>query len=345
MSSIMYLTAETLDDLLHGVFDRLLRRRPVIGTSRGATVEILGVLLKLHNPRARLSHTEKKGTIFSCLGELLWYLAGSRELPFMTYYLERYAENSDNGKTVHGAYGPRLYRMHGKYNQLENVISVLKKSLTSRRAVIQLFDAPDISIRRKDIPCTCTIQLLVRRQRLEMFVSMRSNDAYRGLPHDVFAFTMLQELMARRLGVELGAYRHFASSLHLYTADKDKAKRYLDEGFQPTSNVAMPHMPLGDQSKIIQKVVAAESRIRGGRLRSERSLNLPDYWADLVRLLLVFKARKRHDTKAVRSLKRRMTTTLYDAFIAKQQRAAAARNPEAQTTFDFAQAETETEQQ
>lgn len=340
----MYLSAETLDDLLHGVLERLLRRRSVIGTSRGATVEMLGVLLKLRNPRARLSHTEGKGTIFSCLGELLWYLAGSRQLKFMTYYLRQYGKNSDDGETVHGAYGPRLYRMHGRHNQLENVVRVLKKSSSSRRAVIQLFDAADIATRPADIPCTCTIQLAIRQQRLEMFVSMRSNDAYRGLPHDVFAFTMLQELMARRLGVELGAYWHFASSLHLYVEDKEKAQRYLDEGFQSTRNVAMPNMPLGDQTKAMRQLVVAEARIREGRLRSERGLQLPDYWADLVRLLLVFKARKRHDSKAVKALKHRMTTTLYDAYIAKQQQAAAARPRESQTTFDFVRPDPDTEQ-
>lgn len=340
----MYITAATLDDLLHSVFVKLLCRKGIVKASRGDNLEIPGVLLKLRNPRARLSHTERKGTVFSCLGELLWYLAGSRELRFMTYYLgDRYKENSDDKKTVYGAYGPRLYAMDGKYNQLDNVVRVLTEGPTSRRAVIQLFDAKDIQERPKEIPCTCTLQLLLRNHRLEMFASMRSNDAYLGLPHDVFAFTMIQELLARRLGVEPGAYRHFAASMHLYVRDREKARKYVDEGFQPTVNVAMPPMPFGDQGKAVLSVVAAEAKIRTGRLRSEKKLGLHAYWADLIRLLLVFKARKIQDGRAVRALKGRMSTRLYDAYIIRQLRAAAKPPQAAQTTFDFARPEAEKE--
>jgi thymidylate synthase len=48
------------------------------------------------------------------------------------------------------------------------------------------------------------MQFIVRREELHLFVCMRSNDAFMGLPHDVFAFTMLQELVARLIGCELG---------------------------------------------------------------------------------------------------------------------------------------------
>lgn len=41
---------------------------------------------------------------------------------------------------------------------------------------------------------------------------MRSNDAYLGFPHDVFFFTMIQELVARSLGIRVGDYHHFATT-------------------------------------------------------------------------------------------------------------------------------------
>jgi len=40
------------------------------------------------------------------------------------------------------------------------------------------------------------MQFMVRRRRLHLLTNMRSNDAFIGLPHDIFAFTMLQEIMA-----------------------------------------------------------------------------------------------------------------------------------------------------
>jgi thymidylate synthase len=213
----MYMTAETLDDLLVRVYTKLLNSKNRIAPGKGQATELNGVLLQIKNPRARLSRTEQKGTFFSCLGELLWYLAGSNELAFIQHYIADYEKYSDDGKTIFGAYGPRLFAMRN-VNQIDNVITRLRRAGGhSRRAVIQLFNAEDLVDEHEDIPCTCTLQFMVRDKRLHLFTNMRSNDAYLGLPHDVFAFTMVQELIARSIGVSLGTYKHAVGSLHLYT--------------------------------------------------------------------------------------------------------------------------------
>src|SRR5262249_13356890 len=139
----MYITAETLDDLMRRVLGKLVKSCVHNRASRGRTQEIRSVLLKITNPRARLSHTEKKGKIFSALGELLWYLAKSDDLKFISYYLDQYLDESEDGATVYGAYGPRLYGLRGN-NQVEHVLELLTRNPGSRRAVIQLFDADDI---------------------------------------------------------------------------------------------------------------------------------------------------------------------------------------------------------
>jgi len=79
----------------------------------------------------------------------------------------------------------------------------------------------------KDVPCTLSLQLLIRDRRLHMVVNMRSNDVVWGLPHDVFSFTCLQEVLMlelREAGVpvdDLGAYHHHAGSLHVYDTHFD----------------------------------------------------------------------------------------------------------------------------
>lgn len=107
----MFITAETVDDLLHGVFSRLLRSKNRIHPTRGKATEAIAILLQITNPRARLSRTETKGRLSSCLGELLWYLAKTKDLQFISYYLSRYREESEDGRTVYGGYGPRLFNM------------------------------------------------------------------------------------------------------------------------------------------------------------------------------------------------------------------------------------------
>ncbi len=158
----------------------------LVESSKGKNFELSGVLLKLNDPRARLSSTEAKGTVFSCLGELLWYLSGSNKLSFIAYYLPEYRKAAESDGTIWGAYGPRLNDMRG-IDQLANVVSSPKTKVGYAKSSYPLFNAEDLKQDYKDVPCTCTMQFMVREGKLELFVSMRSNDAFIGLPHDVSA--------------------------------------------------------------------------------------------------------------------------------------------------------------
>jgi len=223
--------------------------------------------------------------LYTGLGELLWYLSRSNQLDFIQHYLPRYVQESDDGVTVHGGYGARLFNHRG-VNQIQNVIEKLKANGNSRRAVIQLFDAADLVGSYKEIPCTTTLQFFVRSRRLNLIVTMRSNDAWYGLPHDIFCFTMLQEIVARTLGVGLGRYRHFAGSLHLYEEYVEQAEQYLAEGVQAI--VSMPKMPQGNPWKQLAIVQDAERRIRNGLSLPASVSGLDPYWGDIVRLLRIF---------------------------------------------------------
>lgn len=319
MHADTYFEAETLDDLLADVFIKLLKNPVIVTASRGGFSEIFGAMLVLNNPRARLSRTESKGKIFSALGELFWYLSEGNSLEFMEYYLPGvYTAESDDNVSVRSGYGQRLFN-HNGINQIQNVLSLLKEKTTSRRAVIQLFDATDLTEDFKSIPCTCTLQFLIRDGKLNMLVNMRSNDAYLGLPHDIFAFTMLQEIVARSLRVELGIYKHCAGSLHLYEKDHGKAKTYLSEGWQ--SPISMEVMPDGDPWEAINLVGAIEKQARLAEDVNLAEVKLDAYWADICRLLIVFqklKLAKRQEKETVAScneIKNQLSSKVYHMFV------------------------------
>ncbi|MDB5281952.1 MAG: thyA, partial [Bacteroidota bacterium] len=291
----MHFNAKTLDDLLNDVFTELIKRPFDVTTSRsekgGDTSEIIGTLLQLEIPTSRLSRTETKGKLFSALGELMWYLSKDKKLDFIKHYIIHYETESFDGETIYGGYGPRLFNMHEKYNQVNNIIELLKQKPNSRRAVIQLFDAVDISQDFKEIPCTCTLQFMIRNKKLHMHVSMRSNDAYWGLPHDVFVFTMMQEIIARTLNVDLGIYSHSVGSLHLYAEKKEFAQQYLSEGFQSTK-ITMPKMPQGNPWPILEELVVLEAEIRTNPEFKLPPLKFDPYWADIIRLLYIYSLHK-----------------------------------------------------
>lgn len=328
----MYIKSKCLDDLLRQIYEKLLKSN-TIKTSRGKTVERPGVLLEMTDPRARLSKTELKGTIFSCLGELFWYLSKTNTLNHITYYIPIYKKFSDDNLTIYGGYGPRLFNMHDKYNQIINIINLLKERPWSRRAVIQLFDASDLEEYHKDIPCTCTLQFIIRESRLFMFTNMRSNDAFIGLPHDIFVFTMIQEMIARSLKIELGTYKHFIGSLHLYESNINSVKRYLDEGWQSTT-ISMPAMPQSDPWESISKLIEIETKIRNGKNFNFSKLKFDEYWLDLIRLLLIFKLSKKHGNKTkIQRIEDTMASNIYKPYI--QKRHAYASNIEATKQLDL----------
>lgn len=314
--SVMFISAKTLDDIMREIFERMLKSSKV-QASKGKFHERVGVLLELQDPRARLSRTETKGKPFSALGELFWYLSGSNKLDFIQYYIPIYHKFSDDKETVYGAYGPRFFSMR-KVNQIETIASILERKKTSRQAVIQLFNAEDIVDSHKDVPCTCTLQFLLRRRRLHLIVNMRSNDVFKGLPHDVFSFTMLQEILARKLGAEVGRYKHMIGSMHLYEEDVEAADLFLREGLQAT--VPMPEMPVGDPCENVRLMVKVEEKIRLGEEIDVAELGLEPYWADLVRLLQVFRLskpehRNNKNREKIAEIQDAMSTRIYRPYI------------------------------
>lgn len=313
----MYVRADSLDDLLAKVYRQILTRGTRIEPTKGPAREIYGILLKLSAPRLRLSRTESRGILFSCLGELLWILSGSNALDFIEHYISKYTKSSDDGLTIHGAYGPRMFGKRPN-DQLARVISSLKSKPDSRQAVVQLFDRHDTLEYHNDIPCTCTMQFVIRDRRLHMLTSMRSNDAWVGLPHDVFAFTMIQELVARSLDVELGEYRHSVGSLHLYEGDEKKAIRYLEEGWQPRR--PMPPMPKGDPWASVQTLLDFEKAVRNGNASAvDPRESMEPYWADLATLLAIYKSGKTTGNQnEIKRLKRRLCDDVYAMYINKR---------------------------
>jgi thymidylate synthase len=112
------------------------------------------------------------------------------------------------------AYGPRTWY------QLGNVLSMLRDDPTSRQAVVTIWDQGDLTL-AGDKPCTLVMQFLLRHGKLELHVTMRSQDVWLGLAMDVFLFTQTQLTLAGLLGVAPGKYVHHVGSLHAYQRNWD----------------------------------------------------------------------------------------------------------------------------
>ena len=325
----MHLIKDTLDDLLNDSLNILLKDSPEYTATRGSFTEQIGVSLELRNPRARLSASDTKGKTFSAIGELLWYLSGSESLAFISKYVEAYKDEQVDGDVIYGAYGPRLYNSCGQFNQFENILNILKENPTSRKAVIQLFEARDVANllpqQIRSAPCTCSLQCLLRDNSLHMITYMRSNDAFLGLSHDIYAFTMMQEYYATALNVNMGTYKHVVGSLHLYDKHARLAEDYLREGYQPTEYI-MPPMPTGNQWEEIKKLLKLEERIRLGKSYNIESAQLNDYWKDIAYLLAFYHSQKLNDVEGMKKIRSSIKEKIYYPILEKKIRSSLQKN-------------------
>lgn len=288
--------AESIDDLMYRTFKLIEEKGEKIKSSRGLNKEVLDAKLILSNPLARLSISQIRSTPFSAFGEFFWYWSGSNSVDFISYYLPRYERESEDGKTIQDAYGPRLIGDDFLFSQISNIVTLLKKKKSSKRAIIQIFEKEDLQnhlhSNTKSIPCTLSLQFLIRNEKVHLIATMRSNDVFYGLPHDVFAFTMIQEIISKELGCELGSYTHNVGSLHYYVEKEEKINEYLDEGFQSHLFSLMPKMT-GHPIESLSILMKIEKKLREGFEVDIADYQLDNYWHDIALLLKCFSLSKK----------------------------------------------------
>lgn len=189
-----------------------------VSAPRGMQIkEQLFASFLVENPLNRLlAVPDRKFSTEYLAAELIWYLSGNNKLEWIGRHASFWQGIANADKTVNSAYGHRIFLPHAySESQWEIVRSELKKDPDSRRAVIHIKSEYD-SLGSLDVPCTMTLQFFIRNKKLHLHTHMRSNDLILGLSYDLPAFTLMQELMALDLGLELGSYCHSTGSLHVY---------------------------------------------------------------------------------------------------------------------------------
>jgi thymidylate synthase len=183
---------------------------------------------------------------------------------------------------------------------------MLKRDPDSRRAIIHIRTPYDSEHARLDVPCTLALQFFIRDGSLHLHVSMRSSDVILGITNDVPAFTLLQELMALQLGVDLGEYVHCSNSMHIYSRDFEMAEAIIHTiGSLPVTT--MPEMktlpPLEWMSSIEMMMRSMDNTEKLKQLLSlAKTSEIDDYWYDWLILLASNAASKLGDKTLQREL-------------------------------------------
>lgn len=272
----MYIEGEGFSNVYKKMCIYLLKNGEKSSPRNMNTQEVEGAIIKVKNPRSRILNNKlRKVSIPFAIGEWLWHMEGRDDLEMIQYYAPSYDKYSDDGKTLNGAYGPRIKK------SLLKIVEILRNDPDSRRAVVPIYGKENAGLNSKDIPCTIGFQFLIRNNKLDMIVNMRSNDIFLGFPYDTFNFTMWQEYVACKLNIEIGTYTHIANSLHFYEKDREKiVKASLAEEVEENKMEPMPIYDIENQLLMLYEI---EEKIRNKKEYNSNEQN--EYFLKLIKEL------------------------------------------------------------
>ncbi len=193
--------------------DRILQD----GVEFGDTKALFNVGFYITDPKDRkIINKERKWNEEYAEAEWQWYLSGDKSIFKLGDIYGKippiWSRMADLQGNVNSNYGYQWQRKR----QLDAVVRKLMIDKDTRQACISIYDGKEMYKYDNDTPCTYAVQFTIVNDRLDMCVTMRSNDLWYGFCNDQYQFSKLQEMVSKRLNIETGVYYHFAHNMHLY---------------------------------------------------------------------------------------------------------------------------------
>lgn len=191
------------------------------------TLELLGFQTQINMEHCVVALPNRLLGYKFMAAEAAWILSGDNRVATIEPYTKKIVDFSDDGVRYFGSYGPKVI------DQLSYVVETLSKDLGSRQALINIWrEQPRPT---KDVPCTVSLQFLVRNGQLNCVDTMRSSDIWLGWPYDIFNMSMISLgiiLMLKKIhgiDLKLGTLILNAGSQHLYKYNATDAEKLLNE--------------------------------------------------------------------------------------------------------------------
>lgn len=229
-----------------------------VGSRAGRTRELTHIGITLDKPLNReilLEH--RKPSIAAQIAETVWVLSGGDDIGWLSHYLPRAADFSDDGDRWRAAYGARLRSWRKRdgsgdvVDQLRYVVEHLQQSPGSRQAVMSIWDPVIDTSPGKDIPCNDWLHFISRHGQLDLHVSIRSNDIVWGWSGvNQFEWSVLLEVVAGLVGLNVGALHFSTTSLHIYEHHWVKGHRIFEHAYS-----TVPRMPAAPSPRFDAELV------------------------------------------------------------------------------------------
>jgi thymidylate synthase len=185
--------------------------------------------------------TTKKLHIKSIIYELLWFLRGDTNVKYLNEHgvtiWDEWADEKGNLGRVYGAQWRDWHGENGaRVDQIDNVISQIKKNPDSRRLIVSAWNPAEIE-KMALPPCHVLFQFYVsaaadssdgeQRRELSCQLYQRSCDLFLGVPFNIASYALLTMMMAQAVDLMPGDFVHTFGDLHLYNNHLDQAREQL----------------------------------------------------------------------------------------------------------------------
>jgi thymidylate synthase len=169
--------------------------------------------------------------------EVAWMLMGTKSTKWLKKYTHIWDAFETDKDYLETAYGYRWRHAFG-VDQIQNIISKLREDNTSRQQVLLSWDPRVDNVKEAtNIPCPYTAVVNIIDNKLNIHLTLRSNDVYLGLPYDVLMYTLLGNILAETLEVEVGELFYSIAHMHLYENQFEAAKTIIARNHEGENRV------------------------------------------------------------------------------------------------------------
>lgn len=209
------------------------------------TISVFGYQMRFNLSDGFPLLTTKKLHLKSILHELLWFISGDTNIRYLNENGVRiwneWADENGNLGPVYG-YQWRSWPTEGgrKIDQLQNVISSIKKSPDSRRHIVSAWNVGELD-KMALPPCHIMFQFYVADGRLSCQLYQRSADIFLGVPFNIASYAILTHMVAQVTGLRPGDFVHTLGDAHIYLNHLEQVKLQLSrEPFKLPQMVVNP---------------------------------------------------------------------------------------------------------
>jgi len=175
--------------------------------------------------------TTKKLHLKSIIYELLWFLRGDTNVRYLNEHSvtiwDEWADEHGNLGRVYGAQWRDWRGANGvRVDQIDNVISEIKKNPQSRRLIVNAWNPAEIDQMALP-PCHVLFQFYVQDGELSCQLYQRSADLFLGVPFNIASYALLTLMVAQVVDLRPGDFVHTFGDLHLYQNHLEQAREQL----------------------------------------------------------------------------------------------------------------------